>query len=85
MIISGDGTDVCDGECYLRGNETSAKKALYRLAEHRGVAYYAIDKSEINAAAKAILSHSCADLTLAGKQVLRVCPGAEGANWQWKK
>ncbi len=74
VVISGDGTDVCDGECYKTGDETSAKKALYRLAKRRGGANYAIDKSEIDRATKAILKHSCADLTLPGEQVLRVCP-----------
>jgi len=78
IVISGHGTDVCDGECYQRGDETSAKNALYRLAKRRGVSYREIDKSEIQMAAKAILSRSCANLTLSGKQV-RVCAG--GANW----
>lgn len=84
-IISGDGTDTCDGECYRRGDKGSLDKALFLMVERRGISPYAINKAEIDAAARAILNRSCSDLTIPGTRPLQVCPGREGDNWRWRK
>ena len=40
VIIAGEGTDLCDGECYMNGNKASLENAIYNLVIRRSRGTY---------------------------------------------
>lgn len=85
VIIAGEGTDLCDGECYLNGNKASLENAIYNLVIRRSHGTYFqgsknIRHKDIEKAVKDLQKNTCTTLILdflppyLGQKLL-ICPG----------
>ena len=80
VIIAGDGTDECDGECYKRENKADLERAISFIVGRRMAPSYPslkweLGQGELGQAADAIMQNKCADLKQTKWGSLRVCPG----------
>lgn len=66
-IVTGEGSFVCDGACYLRGNRADLDRAIMTLLRNRFGQNVKISPDELNALRETALSSGSAKKTFDGQ------------------